>query len=100
MSTIPAATPVNVTATISFRRFTLLAAAIGIASKLVLFLVITRTNHWTVGTQTLTWATIVSGLMTIGLALVGLLGSGSDWMYFVAFVLGLITAAPVLGYSA
>ena len=76
------------------------ATAIGIVSKVVLVVVITQTTHWTVCSTALTLATVAIGLMTTGLGVVGLLRSGGDWMHLAAMLLGLITAAPVLGYSA
>jgi len=53
-----------------------------------------------VGTSTLTVVTIVLGLLTMVLATIDFVRSRQKWLSLVLFVLGLLTFAPVIGYSA
>ena len=90
----------SVAAAISLRQVTFTLAFIGIIAKIGLFAWVGHTSNWTVGTSTLTVVTIVLGLLTMALAAIDLVRSRGQWLPLVAFVLGLLTFAPVIGYSA
>ena len=90
----------SVAAAISLRQVTFTLAFIGIIAKIGLFAWVGHTSNWTVGTSTLTVVTIVLGLLTMALAAIDLVRCRGQWLPLVAFVLGLLTFAPVIGYSA
>ena len=75
-------------------------ALIGIVAKIGLIVWVGHTSNWTIGTSTLTVVTVVLGLLTIVLATIDFVRSGGRWSAVVPFLLGLLTVAPVLGYSA
>ncbi len=90
----------SVAAAISLRQVTITLAFIGIIAKIGLFVWVGHTSTWTVGTSSLTVVTIVLGLLTMTLAAIDFVRSRGEWLPLVTFVLGLVTFAPVLGYSA
>jgi hypothetical protein len=75
-------------------------AFVGIIAKIGLFVWVGHTSNWTVGTSTLTVVTVVLGLLTMVLATIDFVRSRGQWLPLVPFVLGLLTFAPVIGYSA
>ena len=75
-------------------------AVLGVAAKVGLFVWVSRTTAWTVGTSTLTGVTVVIGVLTMVLALIDFRRSRGQWVSLVALVLGLVTFAPVIGYAA
>ena len=75
-------------------------ALVGIVAKIGLFVWVGHTPNWTVGTSTLTVVTVVLGLLTMVLATIDFVRSRAQWLALVPFVLGLLTFAPVIGYSA
>lgn len=85
---------------VSLRQVTITLALVGIIAKIGLFVWVGRTSNWTVGTSTLTVVTIVLGLLTMVLATIDFVRSRQKWLSLVLFVLGLLTFAPVIGYSA
>jgi hypothetical protein len=93
-------TLVSVAAAISLRRVTFTLAFTGIIAKIGLFAWVGHTSSWTVGTSTLTIVTFVLGLLTMALAAIDLVRTRSHWQPLLAFVLGLLTFAPVIGYAA
>jgi hypothetical protein len=93
-------TLVFVAAAVSLRQVTITLAFIGIIAKIGLFVWVGHTSSWTVGTSTLTVVTVVLGLLTMTLAAIDFVRSRGQWLPLVPFVLGLLTFAPVIGYSA
>jgi len=89
-----------VAAAVSLRQVTMTLAFVGIIAKIGLFVWVGHTSNWTVGTTTLTVVTVVLGLLTMVLASVDFVRSRGKWMPLVPFALGLLTFAPVIGYSA
>jgi hypothetical protein len=87
-------------ATVSLRPLTFTLAVTGILAKIGLVVWVGHTSDWTVGTITLTIVTIALGLVTMALAVVDLVRSRGQWLDLIPFVLGLVTFAPVVGYSA
>jgi hypothetical protein len=85
---------------VGLRQFTMTLAVIGIVAKVGLFVWVNHTTDWTVGTSTLTGVTVVVGVLTMVLALVDFGRSRGHWVSLVAFILGLLTFAPVIGYAA
>jgi hypothetical protein len=85
---------------VNLRQVTISIAVVGIIAKIGLFVWVGRTSSWTVGTSTLTVVTVVLGLLTMVLATVDFVRSRGKWPPLVPFVLGLLTFAPVIGYSA
>jgi len=85
---------------VSLRQVTITLALVGIIAKIGLFVWVGHTSNWTVGTSTLTVVTVVLGLLTMVLAMIDLVRSRRQWLPLVLFVLGLLTFAPVIGYSA
>ena len=75
-------------------------AVVGIAAKVGLFVWVNHTTDWTVGTSTLTGVTVVLGVLTMVLALIDLGRSRGYWLSLLAFILGLLTFAPVIGFAA
>jgi hypothetical protein len=74
-------------------------AVIGIAAKAGLFVWVNHTTDWTVGTSTLSGFTVVLGVLTMVLALIDFGRSRGHWVPLLAFILGLLTFAPVIGYA-
>ena len=87
-------------ATFDFRRVTMTMATGGFIAKVMLFIVLYISPGETLGSDALIWATVVVGLLTVILAFVGLVFSRDKWMFLLAMALGLLTFAPVVGYSA
>lgn len=85
---------------VSLRQVTITLAVVGIMAKIGLFVWVGHTSNWTVGTSTLSVVTVVLGLLTMVLAVIDLVRSRGQWLPLVLFVLGLLTFAPVIGYSA
>jgi hypothetical protein len=85
---------------VSLRQVTITLAFVGIIAKIGLFVWVGHTSNWTVGTSTLTVVTVVLGLLTMVLATIDFVRSRGQWLPLVPFVLGLLTFAPVIGYSA
>jgi ABC-type Fe3+-siderophore transport system permease subunit len=75
-------------------------AVVGIAAKVGLFVWVDHTTDWTVGTSTLTGVTAVLGVLTMVLALIDFGWSRGHWLPLLAFILGLLTFAPVIGFAA
>ena len=75
-------------------------AVIGIAAKVGLFVWVDHTTDWTVGTSTLAGITVGVGVLTMVLALIDFGRSRGQWVPLLAFILGLLTFAPVIGYGA
>lgn len=86
--------------TVSLRQVTITLALVGIIAKIGLFVWVGHTSNWTVGTSTLTVITVVLGLLTMVLATIDFVRSRRQWLPLGLFVLGLLTFAPVIGYSA
>jgi hypothetical protein len=84
---------------INLRRAAMALALIGIVVKVVLFEWIGITSAWTPVTRLLNGTTVVLGLLTILLATIDFGRSRGHWVPLVAFILGLITFAPVLGVA-
>jgi hypothetical protein len=93
-------TLVDMVAAISLRQATFALACVGIIAKIGLFTWVGHTSGWTAGTSTLTAVTIVLGLLAMTLAAIDLVRSRGQWLALVAFVLGMLTFAPVIGYPA
>ena len=85
---------------VSLRQVTITLALFGIIAKIGLFAWVGHTSHWTAGTSTLTVVTVVLGLLTMVLATIVFVRSPRKWLPLALFVLGLLTFAPVIGYSA
>jgi hypothetical protein len=85
---------------VSLRQVTITMALFGIIAKIGLFVWVGHTSDWTVGSSTLTVVTVVLGLLTMVLATIDFVRSRGQWLPLVPFVLGLVTFAPVIGYSA
>ena len=85
---------------VSLRQVTITMAVVGIVAKIGLFFWVGHTSNWTVGTSTLTVVTVVLGLLTMVLATIDVVRSRWQWMALVPLFLGLLTFAPVIGYSA
>ena len=85
---------------VSLRQVTISMALVGIVAKLGLFVWVGHTSNWTVGTSTLTAVTVVLGLLTMVLATIDFVRSRGRWLALVPFALGMLTFAPVIGYSA
>jgi hypothetical protein len=90
--------PIVITA-VSLRQVTMTLAFVGIIAKVGLFVWVNHTSDWTVGTSTLAGLTLVLGLLTMVLAVADLVRSQGHWLPLVAFMLGLLTFAPVIGYA-
>lgn len=73
-------------------------AIFGIVAKVVLVEWVNHTSHWTVGT-TLSGMTVVMGLLIAVLAVVDFGRSRGHSVPLIAFILGLLTLAPVVGYA-
>lgn len=71
---------------------------VGIIAKVGLFVWVNHTTDSTVGTSTLTGVTVVLGVLTMVLALIDFGRSRGHWLPLLAFILGLLTFAPVIGY--
>jgi hypothetical protein len=90
----------------SLKRLTAMLAVFGIAAKVALFEWVGHTSYWTAGTTFLTYVTVAVGLLTMVLAVIDfgrsweLERSWRRWAPLLAFVLGFLTFAPVLGYAA
>ncbi|MBF6614728.1 MAG: hypothetical protein IVW55_16580 [Chloroflexi bacterium] len=97
---IAVSTLLFVAAAVSLRQMTITLAFIGIIAKIGLFVWVSHTSDWTVGTSTLAGVTLFLGILTMVLAVIDLVRSGGNWLPLVAFMLGLLTFAPVIGYSA
>ena len=87
-------------AAISLRRLAGILAIFGIAAKVTLFEWITHTANWTAGTQILSYITVAVGLLTMVLSVIDFGQGGHRWSALLFFILGFVTFAPVLGYSA
>ena len=85
---------------VSLRQVTIASALVGFIAKIGLFVWVGHTSNWTVGTSTLTVVTVVLGLLTMALATIDFVRSRRKWLPLGLFVLGLLTFAPVIGYSA
>jgi hypothetical protein len=85
---------------VSLRQVTITMGLVGIIAKIGLFVWVGHTSNWTTGTGTLTVVTVVLGLLTMVLATIDFVRSRGQWLPLVPFVLGLLTFAPVVGYSA
>jgi hypothetical protein len=85
---------------VSLRQLTTMLAVVGIAAKVGLFVWVNHTTDWTVGTSTLTGVTVVLGVLTMVLALIDFGRSRGHWLPLLAFILGLLTFAPVIGFAA
>ena len=79
---------------------TIASALVGFIAKIGLFVWVGHTSNWTVGTSTLTAVTVVLGLLTMVLATIDFVRSRGRWLALVPFALGMLTFAPVIGYSA
>ncbi len=90
----------SVAVAVSLRQVTIALAIVGIIAKVGLFVWVGHTSNWTVGTSALTVVTVVLGLLTMILATIDFARSRRQWLPLVLFVLGLLTFAPVIGYSA
>ena|GEM_PF-4510893 len=90
----------SVAASVSLRQVTIVLALVGIVAKTGLYVWVGHTSSWTVGTSALTVVTVVLGLLTMALAAIDLVRSRGQWLPLVPFALGLLTFAPVIGYSA
>jgi hypothetical protein len=75
-------------------------AVVGIAAKVGLFVWVNHTTDWTVGTSTLSGVTVVLGVLTMVLALIDFGRSRGHWLPLLAFISGLLTFAPVIGFAA
>ena len=84
----------------SLRQVTIASALVGVIAKIGLFVWVGHTSNWTIGTSTLTVVTVVLGLLTMVLATIDFVRSRRKWLPLGLFVLGLLTFAPVIGYSA
>jgi hypothetical protein len=95
-----------VTLAISLKRLTGMLAIFGIAAKVALFECVAHTSNWSAGTRILTYVTVAVGLLTMLFAVIDfgrsweLERSWRRWAPLLAFALGLLTFAPVLGYAA
>jgi hypothetical protein len=85
---------------VSLRQLTTMLAVVGIAAKVGLFVWVNHATDWTVGTSTLTGVTVVLGVLTMVLALIDFGRSRGHWLPLLAFILGLLTFAPVIGFAA
>lgn len=85
---------------VSLRQVSIALALVGIIAKIGLFVWVGLTSNWTAGTSTLTVVTVVLGLLTMVLATIDFVRSRRQWLPLAMFVLGLLTFAPVIGYSA
>ena len=74
-------------------------ALFGIVAKIGLSGWVGHTSNWTLGTSTLTAVTVVLGLLTMVLSTIDFVKSRGQWRALVPFVIGLVTFAPVIGYS-
>ena len=89
-----------VVATIGLRRVTMTVAVLGIILKVLLFGWVSHTSNWTIGTTTLSGTTVTLGVLVMVLAVFDFGRSHGHWVPLVAFILGLVTFAPVIGYAA
>jgi hypothetical protein len=89
-----------VAVSVSLRQVTITLAFVGIIAKIGLFVWVGHTSNWTVGTRALTVVTVVLGLLAMVPATIDFVRSRGQWLPLVPFVLGLLTFAPVIGYSA
>jgi hypothetical protein len=87
-------------ALLSLRRITMALGVAGFAAKLGLFVWVDHTSYWTIGTRTLSDVTVLFGILTMTLALIDFVRSRGDWPPLVAFILGLLAFAPVIGYAS
>ena len=85
---------------VSLRQVTIASALVGVIAKIGLFVWVGHTSNWTTGTSTLTVVTVVLGLLTMVLAAIDFVRSRRQSLPLALFVLGLLTFAPVIGYSA
>jgi hypothetical protein len=85
---------------VSLRQVTIISALVGIVAKVGLFVWVGHTSDWTAGTSTLTVVTVVLGVLTMVLAAIDFVRSRWQWLPLALFVVGLLTFAPVIGYSA
>ena len=86
-------------AAVTLRQVTTTLAIVGIIAKIGLFVWVGHTSNWTVGTSTLAVVTVVLGLLTMVLAVIDFVRSRGQWLPLVLVALGLLTFAPVVGYS-
>jgi hypothetical protein len=84
---------------VGLRQLTMTLAVVGFAAKIGLFVWVNHTTGWTVGTSTLAGVTVVVGVLTMVLALIDFGKSRGLGVPLIAFVLGLLTFAPVVGYA-
>jgi len=89
-----------VAVSVSLRQVTITLAVVGIIAKIGLFVWVGHTSNWTFGSSTLSVVTVVLGILTMVLAVIDFARSRGQWLPLVLFVLGLLTFAPVIGYSA